>query len=133
MPQTASPTIKTLTQIGLSEKEATVYEALLNLGKANMGKLLPKVPYKRGNTYDILKDLSAKGLVTETEERGKTVFVVEPPDRLKTLIEKSEQTLTQQKEALESNFEQIASTYRLTMNRPGVRYYEGLNGIVKNI
>ncbi|MFA6097951.1 MAG: helix-turn-helix domain-containing protein [Patescibacteria group bacterium] len=131
MPPPTSPIAKTLNQIGLSEKEATVYEALLLLGKANMGKLLPKVPYKRGNTYDILGDLIKKGLVLETEERGKKVFTVEPPEQLKALVEKNEHQLNQQKKVLQSNFEQLASTYRLTMNKPGVRFFEGQEGIIK--
>ena len=71
MPIKTSPIIKTLTQIGLTEKQAVVYDALLHLGKAAMGKLLPKIPYKRGNTYDILEELKEKGLVSETEDRGK--------------------------------------------------------------
>ncbi|MFA6587934.1 MAG: helix-turn-helix domain-containing protein [Patescibacteria group bacterium] len=129
MPKIASSLAKTLTQIGLSEKEAVVYEALLSLGKVNMGKLLPKTPYKRGNTYDILKDLTHKGLVTETEERGKKVFMVEPPDRFKILLEEQEKLIQQQDRILKTSFNSIASAYRLAMNKPGVRFFEGLDGI----
>jgi len=131
MANTQSPIAKTLAQIGLTEKEAAVYEALLSLGKANMGKLLPKVPYKRGNTYDILEDLKSKGLIAETEERGKKVFVVEPPDRLKILLEEQEKMIRQQDRILQTSFDNIASAYRLAMNKPGVRFFEGLDGIKK--
>lgn len=121
---------KTLSQIGLSEKEALVYEALLNLGKAGMNQLLKKVPLKRGNTYDILYELINKELVAETEERGKKVFVVEPPDRLKVLLEEKNKILKQQEKTLRANLDHLQSIYRLVTNKPGVRYYEGKEGIV---
>lgn len=131
MPSNPSSTVKMLTQIGLSEKQAVVYEALLNLGKATIGKLLPKIPYKRGNTYDILEELKEKALLSEIEERGKKVFIVEPPEQLKVLIEKKAQEMKQQEKSLQANFDQLASVYRLAMSKPGVRYYEGKDGIIK--
>lgn len=129
MPTSTSPAVKTLTQIGLSEKEATVYEALLNLGKANMGKLLPKVPYKRGNTYDILKDLAAKGLISETEERGKTVFVVEPPDKLQEYIESQEKNAARAKANFKNLLPELKSVFNLVTERPNIQFFEGVEGM----
>ncbi|MFH1207485.1 MAG: helix-turn-helix domain-containing protein [Patescibacteria group bacterium] len=129
MPLTTSPIAKTLTQIGLSEKEATVYEALLNLGKANMGKLLPKVPYKRGNTYDILEDLKNKGLVTEAEERGKKIFIIGPPDKLQGYLESREKSVVQAKANLKNILPDLKSAFNLITERPNIKFFEGIEGM----
>lgn len=131
MQKTTSPLNKTLAQIGLSDKEATVYEALLELGKAGMGELLKKIPYKRGNAYDLIQELVNKGLVTEVLERGKKTFVIEPPEKLKVMLEEKGKIFHQQESALNTNFEYLSSAYRIAMNKPGVRYYEGKEGIIK--
>ncbi|MFA6272088.1 MAG: helix-turn-helix domain-containing protein [Patescibacteria group bacterium] len=131
MPKISSPIAKTLVQIGLTEKEAAVYEALLELGKAGMGGLLKKIPYKRGNAYDLVKALIDKGLVTETVIKGKKVFVIEPPERIKVLLDEREKTVQQQAKTLNANYESLNSLYRITMNKPGVRYFEGKEGIIK--
>ncbi len=131
MAEKTSVTIKTLAQVGLSEKEATIYEALLQLGKAGMGQLLARVPYKRGNAYDLVYELMRKGLISETEERGKKVFAIEPPSALKVLLENREQELRRQQQTLSASLDQLQSAYRLAMNKPGVRYYEGKEGIIK--
>ena len=52
-----------LIKIGLEEKEAEIYETLLSLGKAGMGKILNKVSLKRGSAYNAVYGLKAKGLV----------------------------------------------------------------------
>jgi len=125
----SSPIAKTLTQIGLSDKQAVIYEALLNLGKANIGKLLPKIPYKRGNTYDILEELKQKNLVSEIEERGKKVFVVEPPTSLERFVDQQEQAVVQQRKLLNDNLNQLKSLYDLTISKPVIQYFEGVNGL----
>ncbi|MFA6392240.1 MAG: helix-turn-helix domain-containing protein [Patescibacteria group bacterium] len=129
MPKPGSPISKILVQIGLTDKEAVVYEALLTLGKAGMGELLKKIPYKRGNTYDLMRALIDKGLVTETMTKGKKVFVIEPPERIKVLLDEREKTVQQQAKTLNANYESLNSLYRITMNKPGVRFYEGIEGI----
>jgi len=120
---------KTLSQAGLSEKEAAVYEALLSTGKVGMGKLVAKLPFKRANTYNLVADLMAKGLVVEGLERGRKVFAVENPGKLLELIGQQEEQLAQAKGSLETILPTLKSAYALTLNKPGVRFYEGLEGI----
>lgn len=120
---------QTLSQAGLSEKEAAVYEALLSLGKAGMGKLVAKLPYKRANTYNLVADLMTKGLVVEGLERGRKVFSVENPNKLLELIGQQEERLAQAKGSLETILPTLKSTYALSLNKPGIRIFEGVEGI----
>lgn len=120
---------KTLTQLGLGEKEALVYETLLRLGKAGMGRLIQELPFKRANTYNLVADLTAKGLLTETEERGKKVFIAENPGKLHDLLEARQHELKHAHQSLEAILPDLRSVYALALNKPGVRFYEGIEGI----
>ncbi|MDD5039630.1 MAG: helix-turn-helix domain-containing protein [Patescibacteria group bacterium] len=120
-----------LSTVGLEPKEALVYEALLGLGKTGIGQLLNRVPYKRGNTYVLVYSLIKKGLVAEIEEHGRKVFVVEPPDRLMALVEERQKDTARQQQTLDRALPDLLSRYRLAMNKPGVRYFEGREGIIK--
>lgn len=119
----------TLTKLGLDPKEATVYEVLLRLGKAGMGKLARELPFKRANTYNIVADLAEKGLLTEKEERGRKVFVAEDPGKLHDLLEAKQHELKHTHQTLEAVLPELKSLYSLALNKPGVRFYEGLEGI----
>lgn len=118
-----------LQKAGLDNKEATVYEALLRLGKAGMGRLVRELPYKRANTYNIVADLIAKGLVAEVEERGKKIFLAENPGRLEELLDQKREELTTARGSLQVVLPALKSAYALALGKPGVRMYEGLEGI----
>lgn len=118
-----------LQKAGLSEKEAAVYEALLRLGKAGMGRLVRELPYKRANTYNIVADLAQKGLIAEMEEKGKKVFLAENPSRLEELLDQQREALTTARGSLHVVLPALKSAYALALGKPGVRMYEGLEGI----
>lgn len=118
-----------LTKIGLDEKEAEVYETLLTLGKAGMGKLLNKVSLKRGSAYNAVYGLKARGLVTELEEQGRKVFQVESPDRLAEVLKTNEQSLKEAEQTLVGSLPSLKSAYNMVMHRPNVRFFEGEEGV----
>ncbi len=119
----------TLTKLGLDPKEATVYEVLLRLGKAGMGKLAQELPFKRANTYNIVADLAAKGLLTEKEEHGRKVFVAENPGTLHDLLKAQQHQMKHTHQSLEAILPELKSLYALALNKPGVKFYEGIEGI----
>ncbi len=120
---------KSLISAGLDEKQAVVYETLLSLGKSGMGKLVQKLPYKRPNVYNLVADLIAKGLVIEREERGRKVFEVENPGKLHDLIDAEKHRLQLAHQSLEGVLPSLRSMYALALNKPGVRFFEGIEGI----
>jgi sugar-specific transcriptional regulator TrmB len=58
--------VRELTKLGLSEKEAKVYIAGLELGKATILELSKKAEVKRGTCYEIVMNLSNLGLFKKT-------------------------------------------------------------------
>jgi len=63
-----------LQQIGLEEKEAQVYLALLSLGSATAYRIAEKCEVKKPTVYVILEDLRRKGLVLKVPHAKKALF-----------------------------------------------------------
>ncbi len=84
---------ETLQQLGLSQNEAKVYEALLNLKEAPVQSIALKAGVHRRNAYDALAKLQEKGLVAELFVRGEKHVKALDPERLANLIREQETRL----------------------------------------
>lgn len=71
--------ISTLIKLGLSEKEAKVYLAALELAQDSAQNIAKKAGVNRPTTYVILEKLMKLGLANTLEENKKTLFVAESP------------------------------------------------------
>ena len=81
--------IKTLQEQGLSEKEAKVYVACLELGDTTAGDVTVKSKLPRTLVYDLLSKLIEKGLVAYVIKNNIKYFKAsEPQQFIKTLKEK---------------------------------------------
>lgn len=118
-----------LTQIGLSEEESVVYEALLSGKSMAVADLIKKTPYKKGNLYNILEDLEKRGLVIKTGKAKSLKFEADHPNKVLEILEQKDQELHKAKKTLEATMPQILSAYNLTHAKPGLRFYEGKRGI----
>lgn len=122
----------TLTLAGLSPDQAAIYEILLKIGPGTARKIAQNAPYKRTLVYKILGDLQKLGLVARRDEVGK-VSIYEPahPLKLKELAEKKEEQARNAQTALEGIFGQLTSDFNLISGKPGVRFFEGIEGAQK--
>lgn len=120
-----------LTQAGLSEKEAATYEKLLELGSTTVGKLIKTLPYKRGDLYNILGSLRNKGLASEGLAKGIMTFTVESPEKITDLLKAEDEKRDRIRKSVTSTLPDLKSLYNLSMNKPGVRFFEGMEGIIQ--
>lgn len=121
---------KYLQEIGLSDKEAAVYLALLAMDNASVVQLAEKTNIKRPTVYVVLEALAKKGLVSETTIGKKTHYQAEPPERLETFVERQRVLLDERSKRLKDIIPQIKSVQRESGERPVVRYFEGREGII---
>jgi len=121
---------KFLTDIGLSEKEAEVYTALLAVESASVLDLSKKTAIKRTTVYPVLKELMEKGLVREVPVDKKVEYQAEPPERLQTFIENQKTKLEEQSKILNEIVPRLKSISRDSGERPIIKYYEGREGIL---
>ncbi len=120
---------QTLAELGLSDKEAAMYEALLKKGQAQIPELVKGTGFKRGDVYNILAGLEAWGLLETKQKEGKKYYLPAHPSKLKETAAEQAKELENTKKALDSAIPDLVSMYNLAVNKPGVRFFEGKEGI----
>ena len=81
---------KTLQRIGLSNNEAKIYLMLLQEGINKAGKISKKTQINRTTTYDTLRRLLNKGLLSYVVKANRKYFRVVDPERLVEFIQHKE-------------------------------------------
>lgn len=120
-----------LTQLGLSDKEAEIYQLMLRHGKTPASKILPETTLKRTTVYSILEDLAKKGIVEKDESGAIIEFRAKHPYALKEYLESRVSEIKTAESKLDAVLPEFISFYNSAQNRPGIKFYEGLEGIWK--
>lgn len=123
---------KYLQEIGLNEKEAALYLALLQVDAASVIDVSKKTKINRSTVYVVLEGLMKKGLVSETQIGKKVHYQAEPPERLETFVERQKTILEEQQKRLKDIIPQIKGIQREAGERPLVKYFEGKEGILSS-
>ena len=76
-----------LKQLGLSEKKARIYLALLELGGGSVIDIAKKTKIKRTTVYNILPELMDEGLIIKTKRHSQTFYLAEDPENLKDSLQ----------------------------------------------
>ncbi|NMB48057.1 hypothetical protein GYA13_01250 [Candidatus Kuenenbacteria bacterium] len=120
-----------LTQLGLSDKEAEIYQIMLRHGKTPASKILPETTLKRTTVYSILEELVQKGIVEKDESGAIIEFRAKHPYALKEYLESRVIQIKTAESKLDAVLPEFISFYNSAQNRPGVKFYEGKEGIIK--
>jgi sugar-specific transcriptional regulator TrmB len=113
-----------LNKIGLNEKEASVYLALLELGTASVQSIAQKATLKRPTTYLILDELQAKELVSVMPQSKKALFTAESPEHLIN-------ELSKRQELLKRFLPDLLALHNAKKEKPKVQLFYGKEGIGK--
>jgi len=117
-----------LQSFGFSEKEATVYIALLELGKGTVTQISGKAGINRTTGYDILSSLANKGLVTISGKEPKSEYAAEPPEAIAVYLKKEAEKITGYIKKSEEIIPDLTLLHAYK-NRPRIRFYEGKEGL----
>lgn len=109
--------------VGLSEREARVYLSLLELGESSALQVAEKTNIKRTNTYDILRILAKKGLVTYLDHKEVRRFVAEDPASMERLLRVRLEEFSQL-------LPELRSIHNAAPGKPRVRFFEGKKGLL---
>lgn len=120
---------KDLEDVGLSEKEARVYLASLEMGPATAEKLAKQAEVNRSTTYVQLESLMKKGLMSMHEEGKKTYFTPESPEHLKRMLSMQKTEMGAREDALKDLLPDLLEQYKSAGERPVVRFFPGKEGI----
>lgn len=113
----------------MSEKEAAVYLAMLELGPASVQDIAKKSDINRATTYVMLEVLKKRGLATCVMRNKKTLFAAESPEHILSLITEELHQVKDKENRLREVVPSLMALYKMVENKPRVRYYEGEEGI----
>jgi len=113
--------IRTLTNLGLTEKESKVYLAVIESGTGPVSEIAQLAGINRVTAYDILEKLKRKGLVSYFTKKKVKFFSGTSPE---VVIETFEQKTKKLKEVL-PKLKKLGKHSR----HPRITYFEGIEGI----
>ncbi|MEY2665787.1 MAG: hypothetical protein RLZZ480_892 [Candidatus Parcubacteria bacterium] len=119
-----------LEAFGLTEKEAAVYAAALELGAATADQLANQSGIKRSTTYLQIEQLQEKGLMSTFEQGKKTLFTPESPENLERLLERQKKDIELKQDFLKKELPQLAQLFEGAGERPVVRFFPGKDGVL---
>ena len=111
-----------LEKFGLSEKEAKIYVACLELGEATAYDIALKTHLPRTLMYDLLKRLMERGIASFAIKNKKKYFSVVDPEELIQLLKEKE-------EILNANLKDLKKIQRENVKIPRVRVHVGIEGV----
>ncbi len=118
-----------LQQLGLSEREVAIYLSLLESGPVSIRDIAAASGINRGTTYETLKSLAAKGVVSYFPKGKRRVFLAEDPERLITLAESKQSALSDALEQLRNEIVPGLKNLKPDFTPGNVRFYEGDDGV----
>ena len=111
-----------LKEYGLSEKEGSVYLALLTIGESTVNQTAEKADLVRTTTYDILKGLREKGMVSSVVKNSVLYFDAVDPNKLI-------QVLDLKREKIKGIIPELKRLKTNIPKKPTVELYEGKEGM----
>ena len=109
---------KILTELGLSDKEAKTYLAILEIGSTTIKPIADRAGIQRTSVYNFIDRLVEQGLVTQAQVRGRMHYQAVSPSHL---LEMQRKRLL----LIEENIPNFLSLYNATPNKPRIQYFEG--------
>lgn len=119
-----------LVQAGLTNHQASIYEALIQHGPQKATKIAFLASVPRTLSYKVLDELEAEGLVVKKDEPGQvSIFTPAHPLKLKELMDKRLEVARGAKSALEGTLGKLISDFNTAAGSPGIRILEGVAGV----
>lgn len=114
--------------LGIDEREAGVYLAMLEVGECTVATLVKNLDLPRTSVYLLISRLSKKGLVSQTTIGKKIYYSPASPERLKSIAIESEKKAKENRENIEKILPELSflANYK---EKPKIQYFSGREGI----
>ncbi len=121
--------LKDLENIGLTEKEARVYLATLELAQSSVQDIAKKAVVNRTTTYVILDSLIKKGLASTYQKEKKIYYMAESPETLGSLFALQKKEIEEKQKYMQTLLPELRAIYNRQEDKPTVRFFEGKEGL----
>lgn len=116
------PLIQELKKLNLTEKEARVYLALLELGPSTPYKIAKRSHLKRPTAYVIAEELVEKGLIIQMTGEKQKMYIARSPE---SYVEEVENRVREAKKIVP----ELMAMQKRKSDKPNILYFEGLEGM----
>lgn len=124
---------KELMDSGLKEKEALIYDILIEKGQIPVKPLIQESGLKKGIIYKILYDLEKKKLVSQKKISGSLHFQAEHPYNLLELKDKELDLAKKNYYSINDILPLLVASYKTGGSKPGIQYFSGIEGVIEAI
>ncbi|MEK9154114.1 MAG: helix-turn-helix domain-containing protein, partial [Patescibacteria group bacterium] len=114
--------LRNLKDIGLTEKEASVYLASLSLGPSTILELAEATSLKRTTVYSVIETLKQRGLMSVELSGWKRRFTAVDPQSLSLVLKQRER-------GFEAILPELISLHNLKSEGGTFKQYEGLEAV----
>lgn len=118
-----------LEALGLGEKEVKAYLAALSLGTPTAQEIAVKAVIERPTAYVAVEGLMKRGLMSSFKKGKKTYYSAEKPEKLLKLVQAERARLAEREAKLKEVMPELEALISLSVEKPEVKYYEGLEGL----
>lgn len=125
-----SPLIKNLIDYGLSDKEAKIYLALLELEIAPVQEVAKVAGINRSSAYVVLESLKKQGLVSVSEDKKVQQYIAASPETLLSVVSDQARKQEEIKEKISEIVPELKALYKGTKQKPKIQVFEGKNGVI---
>ena len=111
-----------LEKINFTLNESKVYITLIKLGPSLAGAIAKEAHLDRSSTYNALKTLLQKGIVSTVFENKRTIFIPEKPKKIIDYYQEKEEIAKQIIPSLEAQF-------NVNKEKSSVKLFKGFKGV----
>ncbi len=122
---------ETLESLGLSDKEAQVYLALLPVGSAPASVLGNRTGINRSTAQYICQQLAKKGLIKALEKNNTFIYSPESPDKLLYLLNLQKAALEEKEHQTNRIIGDLKAMINPMAVLPKVKFFEGADGLIE--
>lgn len=120
--------VKQLQQFGLSDKEAAIYLASLQLGSATVQDISKKSDLNRSTVHILINRLRKKGFLGTTRNKNKRLIFAESPEKLKEIVDQEKFQVEMKEMSLTGLLPILENFNPHQQGKPKVSFYEGERG-----
>lgn len=114
--------IEILKEAGLTNNEALIYKALLELGPSLAGQISRKTGLHRRTVYDVTEMLIKKGLIGYILKNNRRLFEASSPERFIDILKEKENSLN-------TLLPEMMNIYGKTKEKQETNFYKGRQGL----
>jgi len=117
---------------GLSPTQAEILDFLYEKKEAKASEIAIKIKKSRAIVYKDLDELASLKVIERIDGPSMiSIFRIEHPSNMEKFFEIRENKLKKDKDLFNNYLPDLVSSYNLMSNKPGVRFYEGVEGVKK--